>query len=199
MVRSLIFAFSALVFILKTTWAGTCLNGGTSQAVSSQTTYCPQYYQDTCCSPYFVDVSCTYYDGCRRMPDQCSYLQSLWACGVQCKPNMPIGSNGLINVCAQFYDQVVQTCQNVMICNSSNVDCRQQPSPGQTNPNCVLEYNSPDQVWAITIGPIQFQTVNRVDGTSNCFNVATTIRPAFVVIVALLLFAVLHSTFLTQH
>jgi hypothetical protein len=93
MCRSLILALVVILSLLTTAWAGTCLNGGTSKSVRrlsffcsfhwiliwflvcfnlfevpSTTTYCPQYYRDTCCDASFVEFSCSAYDGCRRLP-----------------------------------------------------------------------------------------------------------------------------------
>lgn len=116
--------------------------------------------------------------------DRCSFLQGLLLCGLQCKPDMNQyfdPRNGLLNVCANFYDDMVESCKNVKRCPDSDIDCHSSgPSP---SPNCENVYSSPSDVWAIRFGPISVQTANRVEGT-NCFAGGTTVFPSLLLLVA---------------
>jgi hypothetical protein len=169
--------------------SGACLNGRTPQTLSSDNTFCPQYSQSSCCDPSYVEYSCTFDDGCRKVPDQCSYLQGLFYCGLACNPLMSnYLSNGQINVCANYYDATVNACENVKQCPSNSTNCH---TIGPPSPLCENVYSSPSDVWAVQIGPVTYQYANRVSGTSNCFASALIVLPSLGTLAVLLALAVL--------
>jgi len=174
----LFFGYFLFLINISIVNAGDCLFGLTdSTAVSPDTTVCPQYASASCCSVSYVEITISTNDGCRKAPDTCSGLLALLNCAYLCKPNLNnLIVDGVFQVCASFYDQVISACENVKQCNSTQIDCRQTANQG----GCINVYAQPSDAFGFSVGPLTINLVQRVDGTANCFNSGFHINPSII-------------------
>ena len=179
--------FVLLSCLVLSAFAGKCALIFNSFSVDKATTTCPQYADDTCCPATFTETSCSTYDGCRRIPDTCSYLMGLFTCGLTCKPDfVTTFYDGLkVRLCENYYDALEKACLDVKECarqGNSSVDCRQNANADY----CQNVYDSSQDFWN------KFQPLGAVRASDNCFAAGMNVLPSFVLLAVALILAFFH-------
>jgi hypothetical protein len=142
---------------------------------------CKQYDDNSCCRmPIYYEQQCYLRDGCGDWTE-CNNLKELWQCAVNCQPYFSQhyvtvdSSTGIayVNLCGNFWQQIVAACRGVQYCPTVN-GTNQQQDCFTNGFLCRSVYQNPNnetEVVASITAP--YIPINKGSTVQNCYNSAS--------------------------